>query len=83
MNAKQVIKQIHIIIYFIDAIIVKLIFVSNVKISIKTKIHLIILLIMMIKIIYMRYLMKNIHHIVKHVKKIFVYFAKSNIKNMN
>ena len=78
-NVKKLIKEVHMNIVFSDVINVKLIYALYAKISMK---QLIILLIMMIKIFYVKYIMKSFHHIVIHAKKIYVCFVQSimNIK---
>ena len=83
INAKKVINPNHIRIYFTDATNASKIYVLNAKIYIKMKIKTIFALIMMIKIIYVNYIMKSMHHIVKNVKKIYAYFAKRTTKNIN
>ena len=78
-NVKKIINQNQSKICFIDAIFAKRIYVQYVSQSMI--IH-IILLIMIQKIINVKYIMKYLYHIVKTVKKIYVAYVEITMKIM-
>ena len=75
----NIIKEMYIIIYFIDVIVVKKIYVQY---AIQIMINLIKLLIMMIEIIYVQNIMNHLLNIVKHVIKIYALNVKLCITNI-